>query len=142
MSAAPSHCAFQMLSSHSSFLAHRVFKFRSGSNLSFFIQIYATFIISGIVHTPWPSTGAFRFFLSQAVAITFEEIVIALAARAGLKRSNAFLRSMGLVWVYCWFVYSLTPWYDFLMSSGAYEHGGTKLSLIMGLYQGKWIAER
>jgi hypothetical protein len=72
--------------------------------LSSYTQLYTTFLISGLIHTPWLNAGPFCFF-SQAVAITFEEVVIALDVRAGLERFNAFVRCMGLVWVYCWFVY-------------------------------------
>jgi hypothetical protein len=83
-----------------------------------------------------------RFFLSQAVAITLEDLVIELAKRAGFKQSNVFLRRLGYIWVFCWFVYSLPSWVDFEISSGAYQHGGTKFSLILGLYRGEWHAQR
>jgi hypothetical protein len=100
--------------------------------------------MSGLMHTSSnaPDAGAMRFFLSQAFAITFEDFVIASAKRAGFKQSNVFLRCLGYIWVYCWFVYSLPSWMDFEISSGAYQHGGTKYSLIMGLYRGEWYAER
>jgi Membrane bound O-acyl transferase family len=130
-----------MLSSHSKFVAHRVLRFRPGSNLSSYTQLYTAFLISGLAHVPPSNAGALRFFASQAVAIHFEDVVIALAARAGLKHPNAFLRRVGYVWVYCWFVYSLAPWVDSQVSSGTYEHACMKLSLIKGIYQGKWYAE-
>jgi hypothetical protein len=125
-----------MLSSHGKFLAHRVLKFRPGSNLSSYTQLYTAFLLSGLAHAPPTNMGpvVVRFFISQAVAIHFEDIVIALAARAGFKHSNAFFRRMGYVWVFCWFMYSLGPWVDSLVSSGTYEHGCMKRSLIMGLY--------
>lgn len=127
---------------HGKFLAHRLLKLRPGSYLSLYVKLYSAFLISGLIHVPPTNAGALHFFLLQVLAITFEEVVIALAARAGLKHSNIFLRCIGYVWVYCWFVYSLGPWIDFHVSSGAFEHGGMKFSLIRGLYHGKWFAER
>src|ERR1700733_4466059 len=96
------------------------------------------FLFSGIAHVPPSDGGALKFFISQAVAITFEDAVIALAARVGLKHSSALFRRLGYVWVYCWFVYSLTPWIDCHMASGMFDHDGMKLSLILGLYRGQW----
>jgi hypothetical protein len=127
---------------HGKFLAQRVFKLRPGSNASSYTQLYIAFLLSGLIHLPPTDTGPFLFFFSQAVAITFEDVVIALAARAGLKHSNKFLRCMGYIWVYCWFVYSLPYWVDFQLSSGAFGNGGTNLSMVMGLYRGEWYAER
>lgn len=127
-----------MFSTHGKFLARRVFKLPPGGNLSSYTQLYIAFLLSGLVHIPPSNGGALQFFLMQAVAITFEDGVISLAARAGLKHSNRWLRRLGYLWVYCWFVYSLPPWVDFLMSLGLFEHGGMKLSFILGLYRGEW----
>jgi hypothetical protein len=136
--------SFQIFSSHSKFVAHRVLNLSPGGNLSSYTQLYIAFLISGLIHTPSNASGAgaMRFFLSQALAITFEDFVIASAKRAGLKQSNKFLRRLGYIWVYCWFVYSLPSWMDFEISSGAYQQGGMKFSLILGLYRGKWYAQR
>ena len=91
---------------------------------------------------PPSDRGALQFFILQAVAITFEDAVIALAARVGLKHSGALFRRLGYVWVYCWFVYSLPPWVDFKVSVGLFEDGEIKLSLILGLCRGEWYHTR
>jgi hypothetical protein len=84
-------------------------------------------------------TRPLRFFLSQAVAITFEDAVIALAAGARLKYSHRVWRRIGYIWVYCWFVFSITPWMHALSSSGTFREGGMECSLILGLYRrGEW----
>jgi hypothetical protein len=126
----------QFFSSHGKFLAQRVFKFRSGGNVSAYIQLYTAFLISGLIHAAPSNAGALRFFVSQAVGITLEDIIIALAARIGLR--HQLFRRLGYVWVSCWFVYSLSPWIDFYVTSG----GGMTLSLIMGLYCGDWYPKR
>jgi small neutral amino acid transporter SnatA (MarC family) len=90
------------------------------------------------MHAAPSDAGALRFFVSQAVGITFEDIVIALAARAGLRNPNRLFKCLGYVWVYCWFAYSLSPWIDSFVTSG----GGMTLSLIMGLSRGEWYPKR
>ena len=131
-----------MFSVHGKFLAHRVFGFTPGTNLSSYTQLYTAFFISGLAHVPPSDRGTLYFFILQAVAITFEDAVIALAARVGLKHSGALFRRLGYVWVYCWFVYSLPLWVDFQVYSGSFEHGGMKPSLILGLYRGEWYGTR
>jgi len=98
--------------------------------------------MSGIMHTPPSHTGPFRFFVSQAFAITFEDAVIALAARIGLAKSSAVTRIIGYVWVYCWLVYSMGWWLDYTIPAGLHEHGDMKFSLTMGLYRGEWYPQR
>jgi hypothetical protein len=51
-----------------------------------------------------------KFFLMQAVAITCEDVIIALAERAGF--SSKPIRLMGFVWVFAWFAYPLSLWLD------------------------------
>jgi len=100
------------------------------------------FLISGIMHTPPSRIGPFLFFFSQAFVITFEDMVIALAAKIGLAKSNAVTRRLGYIWVYCWFVCSVGWWLDYTISVGIHEYGGMRLSLIMGLYRGDWYPQR
>ena len=118
---------FQILSSHGKYLTQRVFRFPSGSNLSSYTQLYTAFLISGLIHNPGRDTRPLQFFLFQAVAITFEDATIALAARIGLKTMH---RSIGYFWVYCWFVFSLPSWVDSLKSAGV----RSEFSLTLGLY--------
>jgi len=103
------------LSSHAKFLAHRVLRFRPGGNASAYTQLYTAFFLSGVIHYvadykvlgDW-SGGSPRFFMSQAVIITFEDAVIALASWLGVRRERKLWKVLGYVWVYVWIAYT-TP---------------------------------
>jgi Membrane bound O-acyl transferase family len=80
-------------------------------------KLFIAFFLSGLIHHAgeyvirqrW--TGhSMEFFLMQAVAITCEDVIIALAERAGF--SSKSIRLMGFVWVFVWFTYSLPLWLD------------------------------
>lgn len=85
-------CRSQPLSSHGKFLAHRVLGFPPGSNPSAYVQLYTAFFLSGLIHygadyamlRHWGG-GAMRFFLLQAVVITFEDGAIHLAKKNGIS---------------------------------------------------------
>ena len=82
-----------------------------------------------------------EFFLLQAVAITFEDIIISLAARAGLSsKPNLFYKFIGFVWIYAWFTYSLPMWLDNMIQAGLMDDG-VNYSLILGLWRGDWTAQ-
>ena len=80
--------------------------------------------------------GALKFFLSQAVFITFEDFIIALGRRAGAKDSQAW-QILGYVWVQLWFAFSLPWWLQPQISAGMIQHG-MNYSLILGLWNGDW----
>jgi hypothetical protein len=80
---------------------------------------------------------ALKFFLSQAVVITFEEIVIALARRVGFTDSRGW-RIFGYAWVQLWFILSLPWWLQPHISAGLIENG-MPYSLILGLWKGDWV---
>ena len=74
---------------------------------------------------------AFKFFLLQAVSITFEDLVIYLAKgllrRAGVELkpgradwswAEAVVRAVGYCWVTLWFCLTLPVWLDELSSIG------------------------
>jgi hypothetical protein len=52
---------------------------------------------------------SFPFFFCQAVAITFEDIIITLAKKSGIPVSDTLARLVGYSWVVFWFNLSL-PW--------------------------------
>ena len=54
--------------------------------------------------------GELRFFLSQAVAITFEDIVIAAAKKLSYRDGRWVGRVVGYFWVFAWLSYSLRGW--------------------------------
>lgn len=96
-----------------------------GTSLSNYTQVYLAFAISGVLHAfgdfvvAGPSyTGiSLRFFLSQALAITFEDAVLALARRAGFSDwPTRMARIVGYVWVFVWFSVSLPLFQDWQLA--------------------------
>ena len=88
-------------------------------------KLFFAFFLSGlihhageyVIHQRW--TGrSMEFFLLQAVAITCEDVIIALTARAGFSsKPNWFFKIMGFVWVFAWFAYSLPMWLNETMGN-------------------------
>lgn len=99
--------------------------FQPGSNLSSYTQLYAAFIISATQHligdimvgkgyTGW----SFQFYLAQAVAITAEDAMIALARRAGINKPTSITRIIGYIWVFVWFTAMMPPYVDSQVAAG------------------------
>ncbi|KAJ6560180.1 membrane bound O-acyl transferase family-domain-containing protein [Mycena capillaripes] len=117
----------RFLSAHGKFFAHRVLHLKPGSKASAYTQLYAAFLISGIMHylpdymalRHWGG-GALLFFLLQAVAITFEDCVQSVGRRLGIKASWAW-KAVGYLWVWSWFAYCLPIWQDPLLHEGVFE---------------------
>ncbi|KIJ59888.1 hypothetical protein HYDPIDRAFT_117987 [Hydnomerulius pinastri MD-312] len=112
-------------------VAARFLGFRPGSQGSSYTQLYVGFILSAFIHTlgdlmisPSLLGTSYWFFISQAIAITVEDGVIAVARRAGVKES-ALTRAVGYAWVCWWFAYSLPRPFDtmigYALSSGRLE---------------------
>lgn len=106
--------------------------FKPGTNGSSYTQLYTAFFISGITHIGGDAVlNSSRlgisspFFLYQAFAITFEDMIIATARRAGVTETK-WTRKMGYVWVICWFVVTATPWVTAVGVAGV-EGGGAVL---------------
>lgn len=89
--------------------------FPQGGNLSSYIQLYTAFLISGIIHTNPSDLRPPYFFASQALAITFEEAVTALATRAGYYSPTKMQKILGYMSVLCWFTYSIPGYMDSLI---------------------------
>ena len=94
-------------------------------------KLFIAFFLSGLIHNAgeylilqkWAG-HSMKFYLLQAVAITCEDMVIALAARIGFSsRPNFFLKLMGFVWVFAWFTYSLPVWLDENIHVGTMDGG-------------------
>ncbi|KAI9785891.1 MAG: hypothetical protein M1839_008157 [Geoglossum umbratile] len=96
--------------------AVRLLGFRKGTNASSYTQLYAGFVVSALIHTAATffiarrDTGDMRFFISQAVAITLEDVVIATAVRLGLQSAGWLGKIIGYLWVIAWLSYSLRGW--------------------------------
>ena len=111
-----------------------------------YFKLFIAFFISGLIHhspefiiyQKWAG-HSMEFFLLQAVAITCEDIIISLAARAGFSsKPSRFYKFIGFVWVFAWFTYSLPKWIDERVHAGV----GLNFSLILGLWRGDWIPSR
>lgn len=95
-----------------------------GTNTSSYIQLYTAFILSGLVHSTGDAFVAWKFagtslpyFISQALAITMEDAIIALAKRAGAKPS-LWTYFVGYLWVFLWGAYSFSTYRDLSVKAG------------------------
>jgi len=86
------------------------------------VQLYVAFFLTGMIHTTsFADTSPMRFFLLQAMAITFEGAVISIGGRLGFNRQTAPLRYLGYIWVWCWFLFSMSPFWDQMTRAGFFE---------------------
>jgi hypothetical protein len=58
------------------------------------------------------SGWSMQFYMAQAVAITVEDAVIALARRAGINKPTPMTRIIGYIWVFVWFSAMMPPYVD------------------------------
>lgn len=136
----------QLLTGHTNFVAD-VLRLPQGKFKTYF-KLYGSFFISGLLHYAadymlfqnWSGTSI-RFFVLQAVAITFEDIAIALASRLGFNRNMLGFRVIGYVWVFAWFAFSLPIWLDPIVHAGTMDEG-VNVSLILGVWRGDWTPKR
>ncbi|KAJ7712524.1 membrane bound O-acyl transferase family-domain-containing protein [Mycena metata] len=130
----------RFLSTHGKFLARQM-RLRPGSNASAYVQLYTAFVMSGWIHYQgevmafrhWRS-GAFMFFLLQAVAITLGDFLIFLAKRAGLQAGSA-ARLAGYAWTCTWLAWSIPMWQVPLVRGGLYDKDAMSVSVLLGLWQ-------
>jgi len=107
-------------------------RFPRGTNRSSYTQLYIAFFLSGAIHFSGEFMferrlvyRSFKFFLLQAVAISFEDFVIYTAKRLLIRRgielrpgkvdefwAEAALRGGGYCWVTLWFCLTLPVWMD------------------------------
>lgn len=136
----------QLLTGHMDFFA-RILRLPKGTFKTYF-KLFGSFAISGLIHyggdymlfQNWSGTSM-RFFFLQAVAITFEDIVIAFAAHLGFTQQNTAFKCIGFFWVFAWFTYSLPMWIDPVVHAGTMDDG-VNISLILGLWHGDWAPKR
>jgi len=113
-------------------LAANKLKLPRGSNRSSYAQLYIAFFLSGIIHSSGDFmlekrmvSRSFKFFLLQAVAITFEDFIIyivrGLLSRGGVELKpgrvdeswmEMVVRVVGYCWVTIWFCVTLPVWLD------------------------------
>ncbi|KAG2119423.1 membrane bound O-acyl transferase family-domain-containing protein [Suillus clintonianus] len=105
--------------------------FKSGTNGSSYTQLYTAFFVSGIAHLGGDAVinssrigVSFPFFIYQALGITFEDMVIATARRAGVKETKG-ARMVGYIWVICWFIFTAMPWVTAVGVAGVEVHSSS-----------------
>jgi hypothetical protein len=129
---------------HGKYIAHNILRLTPGSNISRYVQLYASFLISGTIHylaetmalCHWGGR-AMHFFISQAVAITIEGLIISLGKRGGIQAGRG-VRLVGYAWTLWWFSLCMPMWQDPLIYAGATDDG-LPVSLVMGLFRGQWL---
>ena len=83
----------------------RLLGFRKGTNASSYTQLYVGFFVSALIHLfaaffmARGDIGELQFFMGQAVAITFEDMVIATANRLGIQPVGWLGKIIGYLWV-------------------------------------------
>lgn len=101
-----------------------LFGFKPGTNSSSYTQLYTAFLLSGFIHSiadvmvDWKyACRSMPFFLMQAVAITGEDAIIALARKLSIPPSGAS-RMVGYIWVFLWGAYSFSMYRDLALEAG------------------------
>jgi len=105
-------------------IAKNTLSFRPGSIPSSYTQLYIAFLLSGLAHAggdyiilkhiPFVTV---RFFLLQAVVITFEDVVIWLTKPIHTKL-GWISKVIGYIWVFSWYVWSGPSWIDEMSARG------------------------
>ncbi|KZT63295.1 hypothetical protein DAEQUDRAFT_641339, partial [Daedalea quercina L-15889] len=115
----------------------RAFGLRPGTWQSRYTQLYAGFAVSGLLHcggdlmvNPSFFGSSFPFFFSQALAITFEDIVIELVRRSGIKCPRPLAHVIGYAWAVLWLCIS-APWLiNWTLKAGIIDTNRIPVSLI------------
>ncbi|CCM06211.1 uncharacterized protein FIBRA_08455 [Fibroporia radiculosa] len=121
-------------------VACRLFNLQSGSWASSYLQLYVAFAISGLIHcggdfmaNPALFGASFPFYISQAIAITFEDVAIGVAKRTQIRWSELFARRVGYAWVLISQVVLSTLYLNWLMRAGLAARDRMSFSLIDAL---------
>ena len=121
-----------MLAGYGKLIANKLLKFPRGTKRSAYTQLYVAFFLSALVHLAADfmldkrmAYRSFKFLLYQAVAITIEDFVIAIAKRSLLQKGTEFnperangswgeaaVRVVGYCWVTLWFCLTFPGWQD------------------------------
>ncbi|TFY61676.1 hypothetical protein EVJ58_g4371 [Rhodofomes roseus] len=110
---------------------------RPGTWASSYTQLYAGFAISGLIHCggdlmvdPSLFGASFPFYILQAVAITFEDAIIGIVRRSGVKVPRLLAHLIGYTWAISWLCIC-APWsVNWSLKSGIVFTDRIPLSLI------------
>jgi hypothetical protein len=129
-----------MLAGLGKLVANKIFNFPRGTNRSSYTQLYVAFLLSAVFHFAGEFMyekrmvyRSFKFFPLQAVAITFEDLIIYLSKRllllcgakinpGGANESwvEAAVRVIGYCWVTLWFCLTVPMYLDEASAGGMY----------------------
>nr|A0A6S6QLX9.1 RecName: Full=Acetyltransferase ple2; AltName: Full=Pleuromutilin biosynthesis cluster protein 2; Flags: Precursor [Rhodocybe pseudopiperita]BCI98770.1 putative acetyltransferase [Rhodocybe pseudopiperita] len=137
------------LSSPGKYLSTKVLGLKPGSNPALYVQLYAAFFLSGVlhaigdfkVHEDWYKAGTMEFFCVQAVIIQMEDGVLWVGRKLGIKETW-YWRALGHLWTVAWFVYSCPNWLGATISGRGKASMALESSLVLGLYRGEWHPPR
>ena len=122
------------------FITDSVLRLRKGSLIARYTRIIAVFVCSGLYHIqidmsygiPPRSSGALRFFSSQALAIIFEDIIrfaysTAFRGLSGKARDlEAYEKLLGYAWTALWLIWS-TPAISYPMAQKNVQAGPSRI---------------
>ncbi|KDQ23046.1 hypothetical protein PLEOSDRAFT_1049453 [Pleurotus ostreatus PC15] len=126
----------RMLTSHGRFVTDKILHLPREAKLTRrYTQLYVAFFISGVLHH-WAEYlvihhlggGSLQFFLSQALAIHCEDIVIYAGGKMGLKQSRAW-QVVGYIWVWHWFTWCVPGSLDPLVRLGMFKQLGVEVKV-------------
>ncbi|KAJ3496813.1 hypothetical protein NMY22_g19764 [Coprinellus aureogranulatus] len=95
------------------------------------IKLFTAFFISSLAHyfidcmglETMHQYGAFKFWMSQAIAITLESASIHFFRWTGIQVVWWVKRAVGYVWVLCWFSMTVPFWVEPVIRAGFLENG-------------------
>lgn len=107
----------RLLTVHAKFVV-KVLHIKNGTSLSWHVQLFVVFTLSALLHlvgeyrifNNWTSGGAMSFFVIQAVGITIEDMIIALASKIGFRKTTSLSKLVGYVWVCGWLTWTIVWW--------------------------------
>jgi len=100
-------------------------------------KLFTNFFISGLIHATgeyilfqnFSEGKSIQFFLLQAVGITFEDALVAIASHLGYRKPSVFSKLIGFVWVFAWFTFCLPMWLDPQLHAGMMDNDSVILRL-------------
>ncbi|KAL1727927.1 hypothetical protein EV714DRAFT_275135 [Schizophyllum commune] len=122
---------------------------RSRSLTRGILKVYATFFVSGVIHSSgdarilgsWSASRALPFFLTQATAIIFERGVIHVAKKTLGLRDAWYWRVVGVLWTFTLLGATLPMWIDPISAAGVMDEGadfGAVNQWILKMVVGLW----
>ncbi|KAH9874969.1 hypothetical protein J1614_004457 [Plenodomus biglobosus] len=110
-------------------LARDVFHYRERSFASKYVQLFAAFGVSAIVHScasmlthgSFNDDASFALFMTQAAIIMVEDHIIEFGKKLGLKDSQ-FWRSVGFLWTVFILGATSEKWVGLLIENGTWIH--------------------